>query len=218
MAQVFPRSFNALVQASVVVAGLAVAGLGTVAYLLDRGPATTRQGVTLNQPVPFSHEHHVAGLGIDCRYCHSAVEKSSTAGIPATSTCMNCHKLIWTNAALLEPVRSSFKTGAPLRWAKVYDLPDYVYFNHSIHIAKGIGCVSCHGRVDTMPLMRQVVSLQMEWCLQCHRNPAAYIRPRSEVFNMEWMAQDQTALGAKLIKEYQIRSPKDLTSCSTCHR
>jgi hypothetical protein len=131
---------------------------------------------------------------------------------------MNCHKLIWTNAALLEPVRSSYKSGVPLRWARVHDLPDFVYFDHSIHIAKGIGCVSCHGRVDTMPLMQQVASLQMGWCLKCHRDPAAFVRPRSEVFNMEYTAQDQAALGAMLVKKYQIRSPKDLTSCSICHR
>jgi len=218
MAQLFHRSVNTLAHASIAAGLVAAAGTGYVAYMVDRGPLTTRQGIVIEQPVPFSHEHHVRGLGIDCRYCHTAVEQSSSAGIPPTATCMNCHKLIHANAPLLEPVRSSYRTGTPLRWARVHDLPDYVYFNHSIHVAKGVGCASCHGRVDGMPLMQQKVSLQMEWCLKCHRDPAAFVRPRSKVFDMEWKAEDQRTLGAQLVKEYQIRSQKDLLSCSTCHR
>jgi hypothetical protein len=183
-----------------------------------RSPYTTGQGVVLEQPVPFSHEHHVAGLGIDCRYCHTSVETSAFAGMPPSATCINCHKMIWTNSAMLEPVRASFRTGRPLRWTRVNDLPDFVYFNHSIHVAKGIGCASCHGRVDRMPLMYQAASLQMEWCLDCHRRPENHLRPRSEVFNMGWQADDQQALGRRLARDYKIRSVRDLTSCSTCHR
>jgi NAD-dependent SIR2 family protein deacetylase len=184
---------------------------------VDRAGYSTRQGVTLRQPIPFSHDHHVGGLGIDCRYCHTSVEKSAFAGIPPTSTCINCHKLIWKDSPMLEPVRASFRTGEPIRWTRVHDLPDFTYFNHSIHISKGVGCVTCHGRVDTMPLMRQVSSLQMRWCLDCHRNPEQVLRPRSEIFNMKWNPENQEALGRDLAKEYQIRSVQGLTSCSTCH-
>lgn len=218
MAQVFHRSTNTIAKASMAAGLFVAAGIGWVGVVVDRGPYTTREGVILNQPVPFSHEHHVGGLGIDCRYCHTAVERSAAAGLPPTATCMNCHKMIWSSSPMLEPVRESFRTGAPIRWSRVHDLPDYVYFNHSIHVAKGIGCVSCHGRVDKMPLMRQVASLQMNWCVDCHRDPGARIRPRSEIYNMEWKAQDQAALGARLVRDYHIRSERDLTSCSTCHR
>jgi hypothetical protein len=146
----------------------------------------TRQGQRADQPVPFSHKHHVQGLGLQCQYCHTTVEKSSYAGIPPTKTCMNCHAQIWTNAQLLEPVRLSWASGQSIPWTKVHDLPDYVFFNHSIHVAKGIGCATCHGRVDQMPLMYAQNSLQMEWCLDCHRNPAKNLRPTSEIYNMAW--------------------------------
>jgi Cytochrome c7 and related cytochrome c len=137
--------------------------------------------------VPFSHQHHVAGLGLDCRYCHTSVENSSFAGIPPTKTCMNCHSEIWTNADILEPVRASYRNGTPIWWTKLHDLPDYVYFNHEIHINKGIGCASCHGPVDEMPLTYAHASLQMEWCLDCHRNPAKNIRPVGDpIYNIGW--------------------------------
>jgi len=138
------------------------------------------------QPIPFSHKHHVEGLGLQCQYCHTSVEQSSYAGIPPTKTCINCHSQIWTNADLLEPVRQSWATGASIQWIRVHDLPDYVYFNHEIHVNKGIGCASCHGRVDEMPLMYQQNTLQMEWCLNCHRNPVENIRPTAEIYNMAW--------------------------------
>ena len=153
--------------------------------------------------------------GVDCRYCHTSVEKSAFAGLPPTATCMNCHKQIWKDSPMLEPVRESLRTGVPIRWTRVHDLPDFVYFNHSVHIAKGIGCASCHGRVDKMPLMRQDVSLQMEWCLSCHRAPEEHVRPRGEIYNMAWEADDRETLGPKLIAEYDVQS---LTSCSVCHR
>jgi hypothetical protein len=169
-----------------VLTGLIVIALGVTLDQLQRSPWVTRQGQRADQPIPFSHKHHVEGLGLQCQYCHTTVEVSSYAGIPPTKTCMNCHAQIWTNADLLKPVRDSWATGQSIQWIKVHDLPDYVYFNHSIHVNKGIGCASCHGRVDQMPLMYMENSLQMEWCLDCHRNPAKNLRPTSEVYNMAW--------------------------------
>jgi hypothetical protein len=186
MAQIFDRSSNALARMSLVLTGLIVIALGVTLDGLQRSPWVTRQGQRPDQPVPFSHKHHVQGLGLQCQYCHVTVEKSSYAGIPPTKTCINCHSQIWTNAALLEPVRKSWVTGESLVWTKVHDLPDYVYFNHSIHVNKGLGCASCHGRVDLMPLMYQQNTLQMEWCLNCHRDPAKNLRPVSQVYNMAW--------------------------------
>jgi hypothetical protein len=218
MSQIFHRSTNTLSKVSILSAVFVAAGLLGVFMIIDRAGYTSRKGVTLRQPVPFSHEHHVAGLGIDCRYCHTSVEKSATAGIPPTATCYNCHKLIWNDSAMLEPVRASFKTDRPIHWTKVHDLPDFAYFNHSIHVAKGVGCAECHGRVDKMSLMRSVHPLQMRWCLDCHRNPEPHLRPKEEVFNMKWKAEDQATLGASLAQQYHLRGEADLTSCSTCHR
>jgi len=186
MAQVFDRSSNALVRFSLVLTGLIVIALGVTLNELQRSPWVTRQGQRPDQPVPFSHKHHVQGLGLQCQYCHTSVEESSYAGIPPTKTCMNCHSEIWTDAQLLQPVRQSWATGQSIPWIRVHDLPDYVYFNHEIHVNKGIGCASCHGRVDEMPLMYEQNSLQMEWCLNCHRNPAVNLRPTAEIYNMAW--------------------------------
>ncbi|MGA3010335.1 MAG: cytochrome c3 family protein [Terracidiphilus sp.] len=186
MSQIFDRSSNALARASLVLTGLIVIALGVTLDQLQRSPWVTRQGQRPDQPVPFSHKHHVQGLGLQCQYCHVTVEKSSYAGIPPTKTCINCHAQIWTNAELLEPVRQSWATGESLPWIKVHDLPDFVYFSHEIHVNKGIGCASCHGRVDEMPLMYAQNTLQMEWCLDCHRNPAKNLRPTSEIYNMAW--------------------------------
>ena len=215
MAQIFHRSTNTLARVSIFGALGFVAILGGAFFILDRSPYNTGQDIVLMQPVPFSHSHHVGGLGIDCRYCHTTVEKAAFAGLPPTATCMNCHKQIWSDSEMLEPVRQSFATNEPIRWVRIHDLPDYVYFDHSIHVANGIGCVSCHGRVDQMPLMRQHSSLQMIWCLECHRNPEEHVRPRDQIFNMTWAAEDQEALGALLVSEYGIESKTD---CSTCHR
>jgi len=288
MAQIFDRSSNALARASLVLTGLIVIALGVTLNQLQRSPWVTRQGQRADQPIPFSHKHHVQGLGLQCQYCHTSVEKSGYAGIPPTRTCMNCHSQIWTNAALLEPVRQSWATGESIVWTKVHDLPDYVYFSHEIHVNKGLGCSSCHGRVDDMPIMYQENTLQMEWCLNCHRNPVANVRPTSEIYNMAWTgastrspvwcaASDakpgtptaqlvscttsdpaagsdpqlaslrltpavnaqvtdaatgvlspppasytkftsQQALGEFLVQHYNIRSPRDLSSCEVCHR
>ena len=166
MPQIFHRSTNTLSRATIFGAVFVIAALGWVAMEVQRSPYITYAGVRKPQPVPFSHQHHVSGLGIDCRYCHTSVETSSFAGIPPTKTCMNCHSQIWTNAELLEPVRASYRTGQSLQWTRVNQLPDFVFFNHSIHVSKGVGCNTCHGPVDQMPLMYQQESLQMEWCLE----------------------------------------------------
>lgn len=186
MAQVFDRSSNALARFSLVLTGIIVIALGVTLNELQRSPWVTRQGQRPDQPIPFSHKHHVEGLGLQCQYCHTQVENAAYAGIPPTKTCINCHAQIWTDADLLEPVRQSWATGASIQWIRVHDLPDYVYFNHEIHVNKGLGCASCHGRVDEMPLMYQQNTLQMEWCLNCHRNPAVNLRPTSEIYNMAW--------------------------------
>jgi hypothetical protein len=169
------------------------------------------------QPVPFSHEHHVGGLGLDCRYCHTTVEVSATAGMPPTHTCMTCHSQLWTNAAMLEPVRQSLAQGVPIRWNRVNTLPDYVFFNHSIHVAKGVGCTTCHGPIDRMPLVWKGASLQMEWCLDCHRDPAPNLRPREAVFDPAWKRGPDTPPGKQLLAQYHIH-PETLSDCSVCHR
>jgi hypothetical protein len=186
MAQIFDRSSNALARASLVLTGLIVIAVGVTLDQLQRSPWVTRQGQRPEQPVPFSHKHHVQGLGLQCQYCHATVEKSSYAGIPPTKTCINCHAQIWTNAQLLQPVRESWATNQSVVWTKVHDLPDFAYFSHEIHVNKGLGCSTCHGRVDQMPLMYAQNTLQMEWCLNCHRNPAKNLRPTSEIYNMAW--------------------------------
>jgi hypothetical protein len=216
MPQIFHRSANTLSKLSLAGALMLAAGGILIAMLIGRSSYVTRANEYVEQPVQFSHLHHVLDDGIDCRYCHTSVETSSFAGIPPTKTCMNCHSQIWSNAPILEPVRASFRDDRPLQWIRVHDLPDFVYFNHSIHVKKGMGCETCHGRVDQMPLMRQVQSLQMTWCLDCHRNPEKYVRPRSEVFTMDYRPTvPQTVQGPMLVKEYGI---KGNTSCSTCHR
>src|SRR5689334_18482041 len=232
MAQIFHRSTNSISRATIFGAIFVVSFLFWAMAQVQRSPYVTYAGVARPQPVPFSHQHHVAGLGIDCRYCHTSVENSKFAGIPPTRTCMNCHSQIWTNAEMLEPVRESYRSGKSLVWTRVNDLPDFVYFDHSIHVNKGVGCNVCHGPVDRMPLMYNNASLQMEWCLECHRAPENFLRPREQVFNMRYEEPsaakpvvvngksytDQFALGTDLVKEYKVRSVLDITSCSTCHR
>lgn len=216
MAQIFHRSSNTIAKVSIVGAVLGVGALTWFAYTMNAGSFITGAGVVRDQPVPFSHKHHVTDDGLDCRYCHTSVETSAFAGIPPTETCMGCHSQIWTNAALLEPVRASYRTGQSLEWTRVHDLPDFVYFNHSIHINKGIGCSTCHGRVDEMPLMYQQNALYMRWCVNCHRDPSKYVRPRDRVFDMTYeYPPNQEELGKKLVAEYHIQS---LTDCYTCHR
>ena len=214
--QIFHHSTNTLAKVSIFGA-LFAAGLGMWLLLeVNRTPYVTNAGVARIQPVQFSHQHHVGGLGLDCRYCHTSVEKAAVAGIPPTKTCMNCHSQIWSTSPELEPVRESFRSGKSLEWIRVHDLPEFAYFNHSAHVNKGVGCSTCHGRVDRMPLVWQEKSLQMEWCLECHRAPEKFVRPQSEVFNAAWEPPaDQIEQGRKLVQEYGL---KPRTSCSTCHR
>jgi len=214
--QIFHRSFNTISKASIVGLVLLLVAIGAAATAMFRSPYATRATEPITQPVPFSHKHHVNGLGVDCRYCHTTVETAAFADIPPIETCMSCHSQIWVDSPMLEPVRRSFRTGEPLEWVRVHDLPDFVYFDHSIHVNKGVGCVTCHGQVDQMPLTWQQNTLYMEWCLECHRQPEAFVRPRDKVFDMTWQPpRDQLALGRKLVKDYKIRS---LTDCTTCHR
>ena len=216
MPQIFHRSANTIARVSIFGAIFFIAALGWLLDSVTRSPWVTQAHVAREQPIQFSHERHVAGNGIDCRYCHSSVEESSFAGIPPTRTCMNCHSQIFANSPFLEPVRESFRTGRSIQWTRVNDLPDYVYFNHSIHLHKGVGCTTCHGQVDRMPLMWQENSLQMEWCLDCHRHPERQVRPLERVYEMAWTApDDQEALGRKLVKKYDIHTRTD---CDTCHR
>jgi hypothetical protein len=216
MSQIFRKSANIWAKSSIAMVLGAVLTLGWMVLVWQRSDFVTAANTFVDQPVQFSHQHHVGGIGIDCRYCHNSVEVAATASIPPTKTCINCHSQIWSTSPYLEPVRASFRDDKPLQWTRVHDLPDFVYFNHSIHVKKGVGCETCHGRVDTMPLMRQQSSLQMEWCLDCHRNPEQYVRPRSEVFTMGYVpAVAQAELGPQLVTEYKIQS---LTNCSVCHR
>jgi hypothetical protein len=217
MSQIFKRSTNSLAKMSIVVGVVALAGVGGALFeLIADSTYATRQGDAREQPIPFSHAHHVGSMGIDCRYCHTSVENSDWAVIPPTKTCMNCHSQIWINSSTLEPVRESFRTNQSIKWTKVYDLPDYVYFNHSIHVKKGVGCETCHGRIDQMALTYQNPSLQMRWCLDCHRNPEQYLRPRDQITTMGYVpTEPQAELGARLVKEYHVQK---LDTCWTCHR
>jgi hypothetical protein len=216
MSQIFRRSANTLSKVSIFGGLSLVAGLILLMITLGRSSYVTRAQEFVDQPIQFSHLHHVLDDGIDCRYCHTSVETSSFAGIPPTKTCMNCHSQLFATEPILEPVRASFRDDTPLRWVRVHDLPDFVYFNHSIHVKKGVGCETCHGRVDEMPLMLQQNSLQMEWCIGCHRNPEQYVRPRSEITTMGYRPSvPQVTIGTQLVQEYDIHQS---TNCSTCHR
>jgi hypothetical protein len=218
MAQIFHPSTNTISKVSICVAAILLVSFVWILAAIDRSSYVTQAGVLRAQPVPFSHKHHVRGLGIDCRYCHTSVEESPFAGIPSTQICMNCHTQIWADSPMLEPVRASFRTGRSITWIRVHDLPDFVYFDHSIHVKKGIGCVTCHGRVDEMPLMWRERSLQMEWCLECHREPERFVRPREEVFSTTWEApHDQITRGRELVKKFNIQKTQ-LADCSICHR
>jgi hypothetical protein len=216
MAQIFHPGANHLARISIALAILAGGAVLWAAYRIDQGAFITDVGVAREQPVQFSHKHHVTDDGIDCRYCHTSVETSPFAGMPSTDTCMTCHSQIWANAEVLEPVRASSRTGQSIEWVRIYDLPDFAYFDHSIHLHKGIGCSTCHGRVDRMPVVYKANTLHMEWCLDCHRAPERFVRPREEVFNMAYQAPaDQPELGRRLVAAYNVRS---LTDCNTCHR
>jgi Cytochrome c7 and related cytochrome c/Class III cytochrome C family len=216
MAQIFHHSTNLISRLSIYGSVFILGLLGFALYEIGMSAYYTDVNVAREQPVPFSHKHHVGELGLDCRYCHTSVENSPFAGVPPTQTCMTCHSQIWTNAAMLEPVRASYRDDKSISWTRVNALPDFVYFDHSIHVSKGVGCTTCHGAVAEMPLTWRAQTLYMSWCLDCHRAPEKYVRPRSEVFNPFYTAPaNQIPLGLKLVKEYKIQR---LTNCSTCHR
>jgi hypothetical protein len=216
MAQIFHRSTNTISRVSIYGAVILIAILGYAVDVVNQTSYVTEVHNARPQPVPFSHKHHVGELGLDCRYCHSSVEVSSSAGMPPTQTCMACHSQIWTGAAILEPVRASYRDSTPIVWTRVNALPDFVYFNHSIHVAKGVGCTTCHGPVAEMNITWRAQTLYMRWCLECHNAPERYLRPRAEVFNAFYKPpSDQEALGNRLMAEYKVQK---LTTCTTCHR
>lgn len=216
MTQIFHPRFGFLLM-------LGLCGLvGLAVALILLGRAATARVHHINepvaQPVPFSHQHHVGQIGLDCRYCHQSVETAAFAGIPPISTCMTCHSQLFTDQKMLAPVVASWRSGvAQFRWNRIHDVPGFVYFDHSVHVANGVGCVSCHGRVDKMPLTMRAKSLNMQWCLNCHRDPAPQLRPRERVFDMDWQPTDPRLLGERLMREYQI-DPHRMTECVLCHR
>ncbi|OWK36191.1 cytochrome c3 family protein [Fimbriiglobus ruber] len=229
MPQVFPKSMNIVARLCVLGLPLLAASGAVGAAAFYRSDYTTGAREVVEQPVPFSHKHHVAQLGIDCKYCHTAFETSASAGFPPTQTCMNCHQQMWQAADLLAPVRDGYQKNVPITWTKIHNVPDYTYFNHSIHVAKGVGCASCHGAIDDMNLVFQSKTLLMEWCLDCHRAPEKHLRPQEEVTNMAWKASDkinpatgkpydQLTLGKELKEAHMVRNPDVITNCSICHR
>jgi len=219
MAQFFNKSANNIARISMVGAAVLAATAGLAYTQLARSSYLTGIYVEKQQPIQFSHKHHVGDDGIDCRYCHQTVETTASAGMPSTQTCMNCHAQLWGESEYLEPTRESFRENKPIEWERVHDLPEYTYFNHSIHIAKGVGCSTCHGEIDNMPAVYQNETLQMEWCLACHREPEKFIRPKGEIYNMQWQNADASENQRKELKaDYKIRSKEMLTSCSVCHR
>lgn len=212
---VFPPWVNQiprLIPIAAAVLGIVV--IGTVWFWFS--PKHTEVGYAPTQPVPYSHKLHAGQLGIDCRYCHTGVEKGPYAAVPPTETCMNCHKVVKFDSPKLAKIRESYETGKPMQWTKVHNLPDFAYFQHAQHVAKGVSCVECHGRVDQMDVVRVTQPLSMSWCLDCHRNPAPHLRPKDQVTNLAWEPEgDRTALGQKLVEQYHVAAPVD---CSGCHR
>jgi hypothetical protein len=219
MAQLFHPVSNVIAKASVVAVALIVGGLGYIIYAVNQSAYYTNINVARQQPVPFSHKHHVTDDGIDCRYCHTSVEKSGFAGLPTTHTCMSCHSKLWLNSSMLEPVRVSYATDKSLEWTRVNAVPGFVYFDHSIHINKGIGCTTCHGPIGEMPLTYRANTLYMRWCIDCHKNPALHVRHKEDVFKADYVEPaNQLEMGRQLVKDYKIKTPKEITDCYTCHR
>jgi hypothetical protein len=219
MAQIFHPSSNTIAKVSVVAVAFIVGGLGYILYAVNQSAYYTNIKVARQQPVPFSHKHHVTDDGIDCRYCHTSVEKSPYAGVPTTHTCMSCHSKLFLTSPTLQPVRASFNSDISLQWTRVNSVPDFVYFDHSIHVKKGIGCTSCHGPIGQMPLTYRDNTLYMRWCIDCHNHPERHVRRKEDVFKPDYHEPpDQLALGQRLVKEYKIKEPRQITDCYTCHR
>lgn len=213
MASIVQRRTELAVKLVLVALALLVAF--AFALAIWRGHEDTTRNEVVAQPIPFSHKHHVGDVGLDCRYCHTTVEHAASAGLPSTQVCLNCHSQLFVDAPLLAPLRESERTGVPIAWQQVHRLPDFVYFDHSIHVNKGVACIECHGRVDQMPLMRRVASLQMNWCVECHRNPLPHLRDPAKVFSMLPL-NDADAATVRMLGKLQ--SEQRLTDCSTCHR
>ena len=215
MSQVFQRRTELAVK--LWLAGLFLLATATISGLVGLGRHGSGQDAAVAQPIPFSHKHHVGDVGLDCRYCHTSVETSAFAGLPSTTICLTCHSQLFAKAAFLESLRHSVSTGLPIAWNRVHTLPDFVYFNHGIHVAKGVACSECHGRIDQMPLTWRTAPLEMEWCLDCHRDPAPHLHPKSQVFAMAATPPDR-AETARLVAAAHLQSTHRLTDCSTCHR
>ena len=219
MPPIFPPRSNTFARLSILAVLLLLAAIIGAAVWWVHSPTFTQVGVEIAQPVPFPHSFHVQAVGLDCRYCHESVDKSSFAGMPPTETCMSCHSQVALNDPLLQPVRDSYATGQPIQWVRVNNVPDYVYFNHSIHVNKGVGCETCHGRTDQQGTAVKAETLYMAWCLGCHENPAQYVRPLDKVYAFGYQpAGDQKTIGAQLVSEYKIMPPSQLKNCSICHR
>ncbi len=219
MAQIFHPSTNTISRLSLYGAVFVAALAGYAAYRINQSAYITDVNVALQQPVPFSHKHHTTELGIDCRYCHSTVETSAFAGIPPTHTCMTCHSQVWSSADMLEPVRASYRANQSLEWTRGNSVPEFDYFDHSIHVKKGVGCTTCHGPIGEMPLTWRAETLYMRWCLDCHRAPEKYVRRREDVYKADYKPpRNQLELGRQLVYEYRIRPVKQLEDCYACHR
>jgi hypothetical protein len=228
--QLFDRGANTIFWTAVFVGVGVFISAVFLAYMMPRRDAAWNVGETAPQPVPFSHDHHVGGLGIDCRYCHTSVTRAAFAGMPSAGTCMSCHSQVWTAAAVLEPIRRSIETGEPIGWRVLHNLPAFSYFHHGVHVSAGVACETCHGRIDLMPQTMKVETLSMGWCLDCHRNPEPHLRPPEAVFAMGWTGQGGEPASERssappeewprewpreLIEAHGVRQ---LTDCSTCHR
>ena len=197
----------------IVVLTLPVYLIAVVAF--GASPRSTDVGYQPTQPIPFSHALHAGELALDCRYCHNTVEQAGHAAVPPTATCLNCHLMVHTESLQLEPLRESIESGQPLEWVRVHDLPDYAYFNHAAHVNRGVGCVSCHGRIDKMEVVFQHEPLSMSWCIDCHREPEQHLRPLDQITNMTWAPENQLEVGHSVMEELGV-APRE--SCSTCHR
>lgn len=214
--QVFSRRAVLIVKLGLIALPL-LAATAIAAYRW-RAALPNAPGAAVPQPIPFSHKHHVGDDGIDCRYCHTTVEKSRSAGLPSTEICLTCHSQLYNDAPLLAPLRESMASGRPIPWQRLHDLPDFVYFDHSIHVRKGVSCGECHGPVDEMPLTWRHASLEMQWCLECHRNPAEHLHPRGDVFTASQKSPLSGSARQALMASLHIQSTRRLTDCSTCHR
>ncbi|GJE10294.1 hypothetical protein FOHLNKBM_1327 [Methylobacterium longum] len=219
MAQLFTPGADALYRLALMTGVACLVGLPVLAAGIVRSNYVTGVGIAPAQPLPFSHKHHSGELGIQCRYCHTTVDREATAGIPPTHTCMTCHSQIWTGSEMLKPVRDSYAQDKPLEWVRLNKLPQYVYYNHSVHVTKGIGCSTCHGDVTSMQMTYRANAFEMQFCLDCHRAPEKYVRTPDQVWNMTWKPPaDQATLGPKLVAQYHIRGGERLTECGICHR